>query len=330
MKTNEIVIRRIKRSEFDQTFKLIAEAFQRETEISGLDVGRLKRMARFYSIISGFSFVFDMLHIDLETILVAVSNRRIVGEVHLVPLGKRMWSINSVAVDAQFRRRGIYRNLMKDALEYVAQRHGRKIVQSIRIDNVAPMKIAGELKFEVYEERNLLHLEMDEVSHRDNRRYLLMRAVKPVDIKRISEISKSLCLKKPQTNEAMFDCFQESFLSRFRNRIARVHSEKWVWSLEGVVVGFAGVTYTSPCEAGNIEPFHVLASKDRSELAGCFLTHILDFLVARNIRKVNASLNREWADVIGAFQRFGFKHFVFQFHMEKPITADAPRADKFS
>lgn len=320
------MIRRIKRSEFDQTFKLVADAFPRETEITGLDVRRLRRMARFYSLISGFFLIFDSLHIDFETILVAVSKNKIVGEIHLVPLGKRIWSINSVAVDSQFRRRGIYRSLMKEALKYVAQRHGKKIVQSIRIDNIAPIKMAGELKFEISKEKNLLHLEISEVPSVDIRRHILIRAVKPVDIKQISEISKALSSKKIETNDVAFDDFHESFLSRIRNKIARVHSEKWVLDLEGTIVGYAGVTYTSPHEAGNIEPFHVLASKDRSELACKLLRHILVFLLAKNIRKVNVSLNKELSDVIEVFQRFGFKHFVFQYEMEKNwLLADQMR-----
>lgn len=318
--SEEIVIRRIKASEFDQAFKLVSDAFWREIEIAGLDVHRLKRMTRFYRIISGFLFLFDIFHIDFQTLLVALSRNKVVGIIHLIPHGKKIWSIDSVAVDPQFRRRGIYRNLMREAIKYVTEKRGERIIQSIHTDNVAPVRVADELKFEVFEEKSLFYAEIGTSPFRNVKNDIIVRAFKPTDIEQVFEICKMLDSERTEAYRISPEDFLEHFSSRIRKKLAHVHSEKWVVDLDGKVVGYASVAYTSPEEAGNIESFYLIPRKDYSELASVLLKHVVNFLSARNIKKVIVSLNKEWRETVDVFQNFGFKHTAFSYETIKKLA----------
>lgn len=316
----DILIRRIKRTEFDQAFKLISEAFQREIEIAGLDVRRLNRMTRLYSVVSGFLFLFDILHIDLETVLVAVSENKLVGEIHLMPCGKKIWSINSVAVDSQFRRRGIYRHLMQEALKYVVRRHGRRIVQSVRKDNVAPVKVANELKFQVFVEKTLMYLEICESPPVDIKNDILIRKVRPADAQRIYEMCRMLDPKRVDIYEIKPEDYLDSLSSRLRKKITQIYSERFILSSKGKVVGYASVTYTSQREAAKLDSFYLLPSRNHSELVNVFLRHIVNLLRTRNIRKVIVDLNSDWLEIIEAFHCFGFENLAFGYEMVKELV----------
>lgn len=318
--TNEIVIRRIKRTEFDKIFQLISEAFQREIEIAGFDVRRLKRMARLYSVVSGFFFLFDILHINFETILVAVSENKLVGEIHLVPRGKKIWSINSVVVDPQFRRRGIYRHLMQEALKYVARRHGKKIIQSVRKDNVAPLKIANELKFKVFVEKILMYLEISEVSLVDTKNDILIRKVQPADTQRIYKMCKVLDPKRVEIYEIKPEDYLDSLSSRLRKKITHIYSDRLILDSKGKVISYASLIYTSQREAAKLESFYLLPSRNLSELVSVFLRHLVNFLRTKNIRKVIVELNKDWLEIIEAFRCLGFEDLAFEYEMVKELV----------
>jgi len=320
----EILIRRINGSEFEQAFKLTTLAFQSARERVGLaerDIGRLRRMARFYRLISWFIFFFDILHIDFETVLVAVSGDEVVGEVHVVPHGRRTWSIESAAVDSRFRGRGIFTNLMKEAVEYIARRRGERILGFLLTDNVAPIKIVEEkLGFEVFAEKSLLYFEISDDSVSDIKRDPSIGALQKKDIQQVYEICKTLDSKRMETYGFVPEDLFESFSRHLRRKLAGVHSKKWVLHRDGKTVGFVSITYTSPKEAGNIESFYVLPTKDSSERATILLRHVLNFLQTRNIRIVLVRLDKERPEILDLFRRFGFRHVAFSHEVVKGLV----------
>ncbi len=308
----EIVIRRVKGSEFNQVFELVMDAFARaRAGLTGLDVRRRRRMARFYRLVSGFLSLFDILHIDFETVLVAVCGDKVVGEVHVVPHGRRIWSIESAAVDARFRGRGIFRNLMKEAVGYIAQRRGERIVGIFLTSTAAAAKVLRELEFEIFEERSLMHLEIRETPLFDIKSDLSIKALQKEDIQQVYEICKRVDQTRMETYKFVPEDLLDSFASRLRKKIASIHSKKWVLHRDGKAVGYVSLTYTSPEEAGNIEPFYILPSENSSELASVLLSHVLNFLWTNNVRRVLVKLNKDYAETIEVFLRFGFKHVAF-------------------
>lgn len=315
--TDEIVIRRVKGSEIYQVIKLITEAFEREIMITGLDVRRLWGVARFYRLLSYFYYVLDILGIDFETILVAVTHGKVVGEIHAAPHGKRVWSLDSAAVDSRFRGRGIYKNLLKKALEYIYERQGERVVTSLWTTNIAPVKVTNRLKFEVFEEKALLFLANINTRHLETKGDINIRSAERTDAKKIREVHKALCPKQIEVCKTLDGHFSESFIQRVRNRITKVSSKEWVMELKGNIIAYAKVTYTSTEEAANIESFCVLPSEGFSKYVSILLNEILAFLKLQNIRKVTANINNEWKEVIRRFESFGFRFIASIYEMVK-------------
>lgn len=313
----EIVIRRAKGSEMYRVINLITEAFSKEISISGLNIRRLESMARLYRLLSYFFPITDFLGIDIETVLVAVSNGNVVGEIHAVPHGRRIWSLDSAAVDSQFRGRGIYRKLLKEAVEYISKKQGRKILTSLWTTNMAPVKVTNELKFNILEEKKLLYLESINTSISQNKGNVKIRNAERNDVSSIREICEKLCHAQAETCNTVAADFSESMMQSFRNRITQLHSQKWIMEFNGEIIGYVKIAYTSSEEAANIEHFYVLPSEAFSEHVDFLLREVLTFLRNQSIGKVTASINAEWNEVIKRFESLEFKSVASVYEMEK-------------
>ena len=328
--TEEILIRRVRRSEIYQVIKLVIDAFSGEISITGLDVRRLWGMARFYRLLSYFYSILDILGVDFETILVAVAHGKVVGEIHAAPHGRGVWSLDSAAVDARFRRRGIFKNLLKEALKYISERQGERVFTSLWTTNIAPVKVTNKLKFEVFEEKALLYLEDINAWHLETKGDVNIRNAERTDVKKIHEVRKALCPKQIEICKTAAENFSESIVQRLRNRITRVNSKKWIMESKGKVIGYAKVTYTSTEEAANIESFYVLPSEGFSEHIDILLNEVLAFLKLQNIRKVTASINNEWKEVIRRFESSGFRFIASIYEMVKVFPSDFYRGTEDS
>ena len=318
MKTcEEIVIRRIEKRDFEQLFLLIAEGFERQIEIVGLDMKRLQRMAKFYRLISNCMLLFNLLHIDFETILVATYNDKVVGGIHMVPHGRQIWSVDSVAVDKNFRGRGIYRRLKQEAVNYFRKKYGQRIVTSVWADNIAHVKRLVKQQYDVFATETLMLYEPCDFSRSDNTEGVRIRDVQRSEIEQIFEICQTAYPKKVRAYGITPKDFNGSILRRMRKRISGISSKRLAIEVKGKIVGYAHLTYTSPKEAGNIEFLCLIPSVNPSVLVPSLARYVSNFLAERNIRKVVVSLNEEWRETIEAFQKFGFKTFASVYQLVK-------------
>jgi len=315
-----MTIRRIRKSELSQLFKLTGKAFEKEALITGLNVDRLSRVAKLYDLIDLLLPIFDVLRKDFETILVAVSGNKLIGEIHLSPQGKEIWSVASSAVDPMFRRRGIFKKLVREALRYVSKKHGKRVVLSVRTDNVPAVRVYNELGFEIFDRMLLLRSELDEIPSGDFDGDISAREVTSSDVERIYEICRALGPRRIETYKIEPADFLDSFLSYMKRRIAWSYSKRWVIEVKGGIVGYTHFTFTPPQEAAKIESFYVRPSSNSSKLTSFLLSEVLSFLVARNIGKVTTSLREERREAIEIFEHFGFKPLVTFYEMVKELV----------
>ena len=314
----KMVIRPIKKKDFNQLFELVSKSFRKEIQITGLDLQRLSRIAKLYSLIKVlFLPVFDIFHRDFETILVAVSGNRLIGEIHVVSHGNRIWSIGSYAVDVAFRRRGVSKKLINESLKHVSKRNGEKVIASLWADNVASLKTMKRLRFEIFEKQILLQFEVDRVPLVEFDEGGSMRDVCSADMEQIYQICSFLTPKKMQVYKITPEDFLGSVFSYIMNKFTWSCSKKWVLEMRGEIVGYAYVTYVPPQQAAKIESFYVLPSYKYSRLTSFFLGRIFEFLTTRNIKKVTANLNEDWKETIKIFRRFGFKPAASVYKMIK-------------
>lgn len=318
--SEEIKVRRVKSRDLMQLFRLIAESFDREIEIVGLDMKRLQRMVKFYRLMNNFVLFLNPI-VDFETILVATLNDKVVGEIHLIPHGGGIWSLDSAAVDKNFRGRGIYRKLMQEALNYIRNKHGKRIVTSLWTDNIAPKKITNELQYDIFATETLMLYEPCEPSRTNNNEGVLIRDVERGDIEQIFEVCQTIYPNKIHAQGITPKNFSDSILKRIRNRISGTFSKRLTIEVKGKPVGYVHLTYTSPIEAGNIEFLCLLPSIAPSQLVPSLARYISNLLAERKIRKVVVSLNEEWKETIEAFQRFGYKPFASAYQLVKELSS---------
>lgn len=315
--SEKMVIRPIRKKDFDQLFELVSKSFRKEIQITGLSVQRLSRLAKLYRLFEMLLPVFDLFHKDFDTILVAVSGGRLIGGIHLVPRGKKMWSLYSAAVDTMFRGHGVFRKLMKEALEYISKRHGERVFGSVRTDKIPVVKTFKKLKFEAFGKEILLQLELNKVPVVEFNESMLIREAKPADVGEVYQICKALSPKKTQVYKIAPGDFLDSFFSRMVNRMAWSYSKRWVMEINGRIVGYAQVTYTPPQKAGEILSFYVIPKS--STLISFLLSEVLRFLATRNVRKLTTSLDEEWRETMQVFERFGFKRIATVHEMAKDL-----------
>ena len=315
-----MTIRTIKSDDFDQLLKLVGEAFRKEEEISGLSVQRLRRLAKLYSLIEVFLPVLDRFHVDLETILVAVLGNKLIGEIHVSPVRKTIWSLDSAAVDKMYRGHGVYKKLLSASLEYIRRKGGRKAVTSLWTDNVAPVKMTNRLGFRVFVEEILLRLEMDKLPvYESNRLDVSLRKMERTDVKKAYELIRTLNPEKTKAFETTQENIVDSFIGGLRNRITWTYSERWVMEKKDEVVGYVHIAYTPRQQAGEIRSFCVFPSNEASDLVAFQLRKVLNSMRKKEIRKVTTFLNKDWKETIEIFKKSGFKPIASVYEMVKEL-----------
>jgi len=315
----KLVIQRIRGKYFNQLLKLIESAFQKEIELTGFDKRRLSRAARFYRLFEFVIPVFDAVHADFPTILVATSNDVLIGEMHAVPHGKGIWSLDSSAVDPMFRGRGVYGRLMNEVISYICRKGGRKIVTSLWTNNIAPIKVTAQYGFRTYEEDILLFLKLSEKTLLKERFNGSIREAKPSDQKKLYEICRLVYKKKIDAHEMTPRDFFGSFSNRLLNRILGTRSKLWLVEDDGAVA-YASVLFTNPQEAGSIDYFAVVPFDGFKNLETRLLNHILEFFSKNKIEKVVVSLNKERKQTIEVFQQAGFKPVASIYEMVRDLA----------
>ncbi len=305
---NEIMVRRIKKRDFVQFFEVVNRAFGKEIEIMGLDFQRFFRIVKFYGLVDVLSSTLGVLNVHLPVILVAMSGAKVVGGVHIVPYGNKVWTIDSLVVDPNYRQCGIGRRLIKEALKYVWSRRGKKALTYVRADNIPSLRIKKKLHGEFFDERVLLLTELNETLRGGNiENNFLMREVRSGDALQIYGLCKILDHKKAKAFEISPKKFLYSPSERLMSKLGLSSSKRWVLEIQGKIVGYVHLTYTSPKEAAKIESFYLLGPSDLFNPTTLLLKRVFETLRERKIKKVVVSLNEDWKEMIRIFESLGFK-----------------------
>lgn len=300
----KMVILPITKKYFEPLFELVADAYKKEIEITGGSVQRFSRIAKLYRFVQLSYPVFDLLHKDYETILVAVSEDKLIGYSHILPIGKRIWHIQTTAVDKMYQGRGIFRKLIKADLRYISKKNGERAYTYIPL---YLEKACKELKFYILAKETQFLVELGQIPKMDLHEDVSIRDVTSADIEQIYQICTALSPKKTWAFKIEPEDFRDSFVNRIRTKITWSYSKKWVIEMKGKIVGYTHVTYSPIQQIGEIQSFYVLPSNKSSKLISLLLSEALRFLEKRNIRKVTVFIDDGWKETIEIFASFGFK-----------------------
>ena len=317
---NKVVIRPIRGKDLGQLFDIIQRSFKREIEIEGLDLQRFSRSIKFYRAVEFLVPIFNFLHMDFPMVLVAETHDKVVGEVHLVPYRKGIWTIDSLAVDPKYAGLGIGFNLIKGSLGYISKRQGKRVLSSIRTENVPALKIAEKLGFKVFGKRNTLFLEMQAppAPHLDDN--IRLREVHPADVQQVYHICNNLDPTRVRAYDMSSETFLDPITSRFINAMIKSHSKRFVIEVDNCITGYVHINFTSKQEAARIESFYLLSISSFSKHANMMLTQALNYLAKKNIKTVIASLSEGHKETIEAFRRIGFESLASFYEIMKCLN----------
>jgi len=315
----QIIIRPIARGDFNALFLLLSRAFTRAIEIRGFDPQRFQRNARLYSLSKFVIPLFDLFHKDYPALLVAVSEDRIVGEVHLVPIGKRTWTIDSLAVDPTYSGQGIGRNLIREAIEYAKKRRGKKVLSTIRTDNTPALKIAERLGFTPLQKTEVFFQKTENQTAATIPPNASIRRFRPIDAKDVFTICDLADPRRTEAYNMTPKDFINSVLDLVLDKMLQLHSERLVLEAERRIVGYAKITYTSRREAAKVEYFCILPSPHLPRLADALLTFILNYLEQKNIERVRISIGENRKETIESLKQKGFQRLTSLYEIAKNL-----------
>lgn len=277
----------------------------------GLDLQRFSNIVRFYDLVDWLSPLLDSLHVHVQTILVAASKAgSVVGGVHLVPYSKDIWTIDSLAVDPDYRQHGLGARLISATLKFVGDHHGRKALTYVRADNVPSLRIKKELSGEFFDRRVLLMYNLDKTLNEKVKNDFLTREAKPKDVFEIYELCRINDLEKATVFEMSPRSFIRSTFTFFMDAVGLVSSKKWVLTIQGKIVGYVDLTYTSPNEAAKIEAFYVRDKSDLLRLVTALLNRVFETMEKARIRKVAVNLSERQKETIQILEDLGFKRLA--------------------
>ncbi|HKZ93506.1 MAG TPA: GNAT family N-acetyltransferase [Candidatus Bathyarchaeia archaeon] len=316
--SDKIVVRRIRTCDFVRLAEILNTAFQREIAIVGLETNRLMDFRKYHTFVEVLYPIFDFFHRDYSTILVASLKDKVVGEVHVVPLGKRIWTIDSLAADPNRSGKGVGFSLIKGSVEYIAKKGGKRALSSIRTDNMPALKIAQKLGFQPYQKSTMLfHSVKASSSTVGTSKDGSIRKLKSTDAHKVFEICKASNPTRVYERELQPKDFEIHLLNSpsewMQNRLTQVNSEKLVVESKGEIVAYAHLTYTSPNEAARIDPLCISLSSDVPKIVDMLLRHTADFLSDKGITTLITTVNDECQEMIKVLEQKGFRK-VASFH----------------
>lgn len=322
----DVVIRPIKGKDFNKLFGIVQRAFKKEIEIKGLDLSRFSRTIMLYRAFRLLFPVLGLLHITFPVVLVAEISNNIAGEVHLVPHGKGIWTIDSLAVDPDSVKQGIGLRLIKESVDFLYRKRVKRVLTSVRADNVPALRIREKLGYEIFDKRVLLLSEVKRAPVSElAERPVLIRDMKPEDRGRIYEIARVVDTRKVQTYRITPEDFVDSFAKQLIDRVTKSHSKKFVIDMQGEIRAYGHVSYTSPLEAARLESLYIMPSDNSAELYQMLVQRILRFLQALGINRVVVELNADHEEAIETLTNLDFNLLAYSYGL---VCLDRTTVDK--
>jgi ribosomal protein S18 acetylase RimI-like enzyme len=139
---------------------LIEEAFAEELDREGKqildDLRQISRLGPLLWVLKQIGTGFD----DLMSGFVWDEDGQIIGNVSVSPIGQVFsnWRISNVAVRIPYRNRGIAKQLMHTAIDYVLYRGGRTVYLQVRDDNQPAIHVYQNLGFQTVTAETELYL----------------------------------------------------------------------------------------------------------------------------------------------------------------------------
>ena len=303
---DDVLIREFCKSDLNDLLEVLGLSFSEELEVSGFDPDHAKKMVdQMFGIIGrvflGFSKLFGKEPIKF---LVAEVNRRLVGTAMVNRRGK-VGYISTVMVHPTYRRKGIARKLMKNALNYIQNKNLKRAVLHVVSTNVPAKNLYTELGFREFEKTAHLVGNIDHFSQAENVEGVQIRNFQKKDTDAVYELMKAS--EDPKHLE-IFDLKKEDLKTPFVQRVFHFSTESKIVAFHGdSVIGYAQAICTTPNEAGRVRNIQVCPEMRSKGIEEMLINAAINEIKKAGTKKVTATASLKRPELIAAMKRFGFK-----------------------
>jgi len=303
---DEVLIRDFRKSDLSDLLEVLRMSFSEELEVSGFDPERAKEMVdQMFGIIGRIFLSFSKLF-GKETFkfFVAEVNTRLVGTTAVNNRGK-VGYISNVMVHPTYRRKGIARKLMKNALDYIQKKTLKRAVLHVVSTNVPAKNLYTELGFREFERTTHLVGSIDCFSQVENVEGVQIRDFEKNDTDGVYELIKSS--EDPKHLE-VFDFKKEDLKTPFVQRMFHFSTESKIVALHGnSIIGYAQTIYTTPNEAGRVRNIQVYPEMRSKGIEEMLINAAINEIKKAGTKKVTATASLKRPELIAAMKQFGFK-----------------------
>jgi ribosomal protein S18 acetylase RimI-like enzyme len=303
---HDVLIRDFRKSDLQNVLDLAQLCFTKEFELTGWDPEHVKKMVDQMFGIVGRTFLTLSRLFQMEPIkfFVAEVNQRVVGTTIIQRQGK-VGYISTVMVHPNYRRKGIARKLMTNALEYIRKKRMKRAVLHVESTNAPAKRLYTELGFKEFEKIAQLVGEVDSSFKPVKAEGIQIRSFQKKDIGAAYELIRS---SEDQKHLEIFDFKKKDLKTPFVNRVFHFSMENKIVAVhDNGIVGYVQAVYTTPNETGRITNMQVCP-----EMRARGIEEMLIYSGINEIRKIGtkkvlgiASVKR--SELIAAMERLGFE-----------------------
>ncbi len=309
---DDVLVRDFRKSDLHDLLEVLRLSFAEEFELTGFDPDHVKKMVdQMFGIIGriflGFSKLFGKEPIKF---LVAEVNKRLVGTTIVNNRGK-VGYISTVMVHPTYRRKGIARKLMKNALDYIQKKKMEKAVLHVVSTNVPAKSLYTKLGFKEFEKTMYLVGNVDSFSQPENVKGIQIRNFQKNDLDAAYELIKSS--EDPKHLET-FNFKKNDLKTSFIQRVFHLSTENKIVALhDNRIVGYAQAIYTTPNEAGRIRNVQVNPDMRSKRIEEMLICSGMNEIRKVGTKKVQGAASLKRPELIAAMKRLGFeKHLEME------------------
>lgn len=309
---DDVLVRDFRKSDLHDLLEVLGLSFAEELEVSGFDPDHAKKMVdQMFGIIGriflGFSKLFGKEPIKF---LVAEVNKRLVGTTMVNKRGK-VGYISAVMVHPTYRRRGIARKLIKNALDYIQKKKMKRAVLHVVSTNVPAKSLYTELGFREFEKIAHLVGNVDSFSPPENVEGVQIRSFQKNDTDAVYELVKSS--EDPKHLET-FDFKKNDLKTSFVQRVFHFFTENKIVALQdNRIIGYAQAIYTTPNEAGQIRNVQVNPEMRSKGIEEMLIHSGINEIRKIETKKIRGTASLKRPELITAMKRLGFeKHLEME------------------
>jgi len=309
---DDVLVRDFRKSDLNDMLEVLGLSFSEEFQVSGFDPDHVEKMVdQMFGIIGriflGFSKLFGKEPIKF---LVAEVDQRLVGTAMVNERGK-VGYISTVMVHPTYRRKGIARKLMKNALAYIQKKKMKRAVLHVVSTNVPAKNLYTELGFKEFEKIAHLVGNVDSFSQPENVEGIRIRNFQKNDIDTVYELIKAS--EDPKHLET-FDFKKKDLKTPFVQRVFHFSTENKIVALhDNSIIGYAQAIYTTPNEAGQIRNVQVCPEMKSKGIEEMVIHSGINEIRKIGTKKVRGTASLKRPELIAAMKRLGFeKHLEME------------------